>query len=64
MPPEGSPSARLSPTLSSITNKIPELPPLPEIQSEQLSQRVFTRSVGRKDPFQALNGDASTDNEE
>jgi hypothetical protein len=64
MPPEGSPSARSCSTLSSITNKDPELPPLPEIRSEQLLKRVFTRSVGHKDPFQASNGGASADNEE
>jgi hypothetical protein len=63
MPPEGSPSFHSSSTLSGITNKDPELPPLPEIRSEQLLQRVFTRSVGRKNPFQAPNGDASADNE-
>jgi hypothetical protein len=61
---EGRPSDRSSPILSGVTINDTELPPLPQIQSKQLSQRVFTRSVGHKDPFQALNGDGNADNEE
>jgi len=62
MSPLGPPSGRSSPTLPSVAVKDSELPPLPEIQSERLSQRVFMRSVGHKNPFRA--SDASVDNEE
>ena len=65
MSPKGTPSRRSSPTLPNIA--VNELPPLPEIRSEQLWQRIFTHSSlsgGHKHPFQAPDGTASADNEE
>ena len=65
MPPEGDPSSHSSPTL--LNAAVDELPPLPEIWSEQLAQRAFTHcslTAGRKYPFQAPDDDANADNEE
>jgi hypothetical protein len=58
-------SAHSSPTLSNAA--VGELPPLPEIRSEQLAQRIFTRCsiASREHPFQTPPGDNdTTDNEE
>ena len=62
--PEVDPSAYSSPTLNAVVDK---LPPLPEIRSEQLAQRVFTHSsltVSRDHLFQVPSDDANPDNEE
>ena len=65
MSPQGGPPTYSSPTLPNAA--VDELPPLPEIQSEQLTQRIFTHSslsARREHPFQAPGDDANADNEE
>ncbi|KAF8492174.1 ribonuclease III domain-containing protein [Russula emetica] len=62
----GLPSPLSSPTTSSFATD--QLPPLPEIQSEQIRQRIFTHSSGlprcHKHVFQAPEDDPPVDNEE
>ena len=64
--PEVDPSVHSSPTLPNAV--VDKLPPLPEIRSEQLAQRIFTRCsliAGREHPFQTAAGDNdSADDEE
>jgi len=65
MPPQGDPSTHSSPTLPNAA--VDELPPLPEIRSEQLAQQIFTHcglSARREHPFQAPGENANADNEE
>jgi hypothetical protein len=65
MPPQGDPSTNPSPTLPEAA--VDELPPLPELQSEQLAQRIFTHcslTASREHPFQAPGDNANADNEE
>ena len=64
MSPEGASSSHPSLTLTDAA--VDELPPLPEIRSEQLAQRIFTHcslTAGRKHPFQAPDDNANADNE-
>jgi len=65
MSPQGDPPTHSSPTLPNAA--LDELPPLPKIRSEQLTQRIFTHcslSAKREHPFQAPGDDANADNEE
>ena len=63
--PEGEPSTHSSPTLPN--DAVDKLPPLPEIRSERLAQRIFTHcssSACREHPFQAPGDVANANNEE
>ena len=63
--PEREPSSHSSPTLPNAA--VDELPPLPEIRSEQLTQQIFTRcslTASPEHPFQAPDDDANADDEE
>ena len=63
--PEVDPSVHSSPTLPNAV--VDKLPPLPEIRSEQLAQRVFTHcdlTASREHPSQAPSDDANLNNEE
>ena len=65
MPAEEDQSTHSPPTLSNAA--VDELPPLPEIRSEQLAQQIFTRCsiASREHPFQTPPGEIDTaDNEE
>ncbi|KAH9980757.1 ribonuclease III domain-containing protein [Russula compacta] len=65
MSPPGATAGHFSPISSSEGDVI--LPPLPEVQSEQISKRIFTHSSlagNRGYDFQAPESDPSTDNEE
>ncbi|KAH9979714.1 ribonuclease III domain-containing protein [Russula compacta] len=59
------PSPHSSPTCPDVATAM--LPPLPEIQSEQIRKRIFTHSslaVSHRYDFQAPESDPSADNEE